>query len=312
MFKPARSSPNGFGASGSGDLSPPPPTTLTEAFVAAHTDVLCQILQAQQRMAQQLQQMPPIQQKLRPYKAYSPKVPTQIDINAIVGATQLLEGQKSMLNQMVYDIIQGRYGEPSQTSLADSLSQSSSASMVEQARLFNLLVAYVNQDQPQASDSILPLSRLPMDLREEERASRGNKRVLSEIDVSEWEITCKETRPREGKRRCSTGKAAQLLVGETLSQAARLRKKKKKKKLRLIKKDQQQISKPVDLPPSLCYNCRQVRHYIHNCPNLQHQDQNLGAAKCAHGKNPIFQGKPDQLNSMGNISIQEPLPHFLL
>jgi hypothetical protein len=122
MFKPARNNPNGFGALGSGDLSPPPPTTLTEAFVAAHTDVLCQILQAQQQTAQQLQRMPPMQQKLRPSKPCSPKVPTQSDINAIVGATQLLEGQNSMLSQMVYDIIQGRYGEPSQTSLADSLS----------------------------------------------------------------------------------------------------------------------------------------------------------------------------------------------
>jgi hypothetical protein len=150
-----------------------------------------------------------------------------------------------------------------------------------------------------------------MDLRKEERASQGNKQVLSEIDVSEWEITCKETHPCEGKRRCDTGKATQLPVGETLSQAMRLRKK-KKKKLRLIKKGQQQISQPGDLPPRLCYNCRQPGHYIHNCPNVQHQDQNLGAAKCAHGKNPIFRGKPDQLNSMGNISIQEPLPHFLL
>jgi hypothetical protein len=143
-----------------------PPTTMTEAFVAAHTDVLCQILQAQQRMAQQLQQMPPMQQRLQPSKPCSPEVPTQSDINAIVGATQLLEGQNSMLNQMVYDVVQGRYGEPSQTSLADSLSQSLSTSMVEQARLFSLLVEYVNQDQPQASDSILPPSRLPMDLRE--------------------------------------------------------------------------------------------------------------------------------------------------
>jgi hypothetical protein len=64
MFKPARSNPNGFGASGSSDLTLPPPTTLTKAFVAAHTDVLCQILQEQQRMARQLQQMPPMQQKL--------------------------------------------------------------------------------------------------------------------------------------------------------------------------------------------------------------------------------------------------------
>jgi hypothetical protein len=64
MFRSARSFPNGFGASSSGDLSPPPPTMLTEAFVAAHTDVLCQILQTQQRMAQQLQQMSSMQQKL--------------------------------------------------------------------------------------------------------------------------------------------------------------------------------------------------------------------------------------------------------
>jgi hypothetical protein len=175
MFRPARSNTNGFDASGSGDLTLPPLTTLTEAFVAPHTEVLCQILQAQQRLAQQLQQMPPMQQKLQPSKPYSPEVPTQSDINAIVGATQLLEGQNSMLHQMVYDIIQGRYGEPSQTSLADSLSQSLSSSMVEQARLFNLLEGYVNQDRPQASDSILPPSRLPMDLREEERANRGNK-----------------------------------------------------------------------------------------------------------------------------------------
>jgi hypothetical protein len=95
-------------------------------------------------MAQQLQQMPPMQQYLRPSKPCSPKVPTQSDINTIVGATKLLEGQNLMLNQMVYDIIQGCYGEPSQTSLADSLSQSLFASMVEQARLFNLLVEYVN------------------------------------------------------------------------------------------------------------------------------------------------------------------------
>jgi hypothetical protein len=76
-----------------------------------------------------------------------------------------------MLNQRVYDSIQGHYGGPSQTSLADSLYQSLSASMVEQARLFNLLLEYVNQDQPQVSNSILPLSQLPMDLRKEERAS---------------------------------------------------------------------------------------------------------------------------------------------
>jgi hypothetical protein len=75
MFRPAWNNPNDFEASGSGDLTQPPPTMLTEAFVAAHTEVLCQLLQTQQQMAQQLQQMPrnrsfnlpsPIHQKYPP------------------------------------------------------------------------------------------------------------------------------------------------------------------------------------------------------------------------------------------------------
>jgi hypothetical protein len=138
MDGPIPNTPNGFGALSSGDLSPQLPTMLTEAFVAVQTEVLCRILQAQQRVAQQLQQLQPMQQEPRPFEPCSPRVPTQTDINAIVGAIQMLEGQNSVLNQIVYDIIQGRYGESSQTSLADSLSQSLSASMVEQARLFNL------------------------------------------------------------------------------------------------------------------------------------------------------------------------------
>jgi hypothetical protein len=148
MFRPAWNNPNDFEASGSGDPTLPPPTMLTEAFVEAHTEVLCQLLQTQQQMAQQLQQMPPMQSKLQPSKPCSPEVPTPKDINAIVGATQLLEGQNSVLGQIVYDVIQGRYGKPYQNNLAACLSQSLSASMVEQARLFNLLEKYVNQDQP--------------------------------------------------------------------------------------------------------------------------------------------------------------------
>jgi hypothetical protein len=38
MFRPAWNNPIGFDASGSGDLMLPPPTMLTEAFVAAHTE----------------------------------------------------------------------------------------------------------------------------------------------------------------------------------------------------------------------------------------------------------------------------------
>jgi hypothetical protein len=39
-----RSTPNGFGASGSGDLPPPLPMTPVETFMATQTEVLPQIL----------------------------------------------------------------------------------------------------------------------------------------------------------------------------------------------------------------------------------------------------------------------------
>jgi hypothetical protein len=77
-----------------------------------------------------------------------------------------------------------------------------------------------------------------MDLRAEEDAIRGNKRVISEIDVSEWEITCTETCPRKGKQRCNANEATQLPASATLSRAARLKRKKERKRLRLIKKSQ--------------------------------------------------------------------------
>jgi hypothetical protein len=264
-------------------------------------------------MAQQLQQMPPMQSKHQPSKPCSPEVPTQRDINAIVGVTQLLEGQNSVLNQMVYDIIQGRYGNPYQNSLADNLSQSLSASMVEQARLFNLLEEYVNQDQPQASDSTLPPSRLPMDLRAEERANKGSKRELSEIDVSDWEITCTETYPREGKRSCDPSKTTQLPANETPSRTSMRAKKKERKRLRLIEETQQLISKPKGLPPRFCYNCRQPGHFANKCPNPRQQKpqqhkQNPGSA--INNNKPSPQVEQSQLNFLGNTSIPEPFLTF--
>jgi hypothetical protein len=152
-----------------------------------------------------------------------------------------------------------------------------------------------------------------MDLREEERANRGNKQVLSEIDVSEWEITCKETCLREGKRRCDTSKATQLPVGGMLTHATRLRRKMKKKRLRLIKKGQQQISKPGELPPRLCYNCRQPGHYANEYPKPrqqkpQQQRQNPGSAKDNHSIKPSFQVEQSQLNFLGNTSMHELFP----
>jgi hypothetical protein len=308
MFRPAWNNPNEIEASGSGDLTQPPPTILTEAFVAAHTKVLCQLLQTQQQMAQQLQQMPPMQSKLQPSKPCSPEVPTQKDINAIVGITQLLEGQNSVLNQIVYDIIEGRYGKPYQNSLADSLSQSLSVSMAEQARLFSLLEEYVNQDQLQASDSILPPSRLPMDLRAEEKIGQGHKRGLPEIDVSEWEITCTETCPRKGKRSCNPSKTTQRTASTPPVRTSKKAKKKERKRLRLIQEAQQPISTPKDLPPRLCYNCRQPGHFANKCPNPrqqkpQQQKQNPGSA--INNNEPSPRVEQRQLNIMGNTSIPE-------
>jgi hypothetical protein len=52
MVCSTRSTPNRFDASGSGDLPPPLPMTPVETFMATPTEVLCQILQTQQQMAQ--------------------------------------------------------------------------------------------------------------------------------------------------------------------------------------------------------------------------------------------------------------------
>jgi hypothetical protein len=59
MVGPTRSSPNGFGATGSSELPPPPPMTPSEAFMATQTEVLHQILQTQQQISQQMNRGPP-------------------------------------------------------------------------------------------------------------------------------------------------------------------------------------------------------------------------------------------------------------
>jgi hypothetical protein len=86
-----------------------------------------------------------------------------------------------------------------------------------------------------------------MDLRAEERANKGSKRVLSEIDVSEWEITCTETCPREGEQSYNPNKTTQPPASETPSRTTKRAKKKEMKRLRLIEETQQPISKPKDL-----------------------------------------------------------------
>jgi hypothetical protein len=148
-----------------------------------------------------------------------------------------------------------------------------------------------------------------MDLRAEEKADQGHKRGLSEIDVSEWEITGTETYPREGERRGSTNKPTQLPASATPSRTAKRAKKKERKRLHLIEETQQPISKPIDLPPRLCYNCRQPGHSANECPNPRQQKpqqhkQNPGSA--IDNNKPSPQVEQSQLNFLGNTSIPEP------
>jgi hypothetical protein len=150
--------------------------------------------------------------------------------------------------------------------------------VVEQARLCNLLVGHLKESQLNPSDSLLPPSKLPMDLTKEERKSRSHKRAFPEMDFSEWGITLREFCPRRGKQRDDNGK-----------------------------KPRQQASKPKELPLRICYNCRQPGHYANTCPNPRldkphPQRQDSKASKSHHNKKPNIQGKQDQCNFMGIVS----------
>jgi hypothetical protein len=80
----------------------------------------------------------------------------------------MLKKQNSVLSHIVDNILQDRYPGLSQTSLTDGLSQVLFTSTVEQARLCKLLVDNTKKSQLNTSDSLLPPSKLPMDLTKEE------------------------------------------------------------------------------------------------------------------------------------------------
>jgi hypothetical protein len=48
---------------------------------------------------------------------------------------------------------------------------------------------------------------------------------------------------------------------------------------------------------------------MRNCLDPQQQKQNFRGTKGDHGKKLIIQWKPIQLNSTGNLSLQEQPPH---
>jgi hypothetical protein len=111
----------------------------------------------------------------------------------------MLEEQNSVLSHIVDNILQDRYQGLSQTSLTNGLSQALFMYVVEQAHLCNSLVDHMKKSQLNPYDSLLPPSKLPMDLTKEEGKSRSHKRAFPEMDLSEWGITCKEFCPRNGR-----------------------------------------------------------------------------------------------------------------
>jgi hypothetical protein len=183
----------------------------------------------------------------------------------------------------VGNILQDRYQGLSPTSLTDGLSQALFTSMVEQARLCNLLVDHMKKSQLNNSDSLLPPSKLPMELTKEEGKSRSHKRAFPEMDLSEWGITLREFCPRGGKQSDNSGK-----------------------------KPRQQASKSKELLPRICYNYRQHRHYANKCPNPRRNKphpprQGSKANENHHDKKPIIQVKQGQHNFMCIVSTREHL-----
>jgi hypothetical protein len=216
--------------------------------------------------------------KPEPSESCSPRVPTQGYIDTIAGAIKMLEEQNSVLSHIVDNILQDRYQGLSQTSLTDGLSQALFTSVVEQARLCNLLVDHMKKSQLNTPDSLLPPSKLPIDCTKEEGRSQNRKRVFPEMDLSEWEINCKEFCPRKGKQNDNNDK-----------------------------KSRQRASKPKELPPRIFYKCRQPGHYANTCPNPRlnkprSQRQGSKASKSHQNKKSNMQGKQDQRNFMGSVS----------
>jgi hypothetical protein len=211
-------------------------------------------------------------EKPQPFEYCSHQVPTQGDIDTITGAIEMLEEQNSVLSHIVDNILQDRYQVLSQTSLTDGLSQTLFTSVVEQARLCNLLADHMKKSQLNTSD------KLPMDLTNEEGKRRSHKRPFPKMDLSDWGITLKEFCPRKGKQSDHSGK-----------------------------KPRQQASKPKELTPRIFYNCRQPGHFTNKCPNPRQnkphpQRQGSKASKSHHNKKPNIQGKQDQCNFMSIVS----------
>ena len=175
----------------------------------------------------------------------------------------MFEEQKLVLNQIVHNVIHGHYQGLSQTSLTDSLSQSLSESMVEQARLFNLLVNHTNQSQQSQDsnqhilESLLPPSKLPMDLRKEERKIWSHKKVLPRMDLNGWEITCTKVPQRDGKQSGNVSNINGLVKTQLTTTPRGL--------VKLMKRS-------LTAQCQVCFKCGECGHSFQECPSSTWSD----------------------------------------
>jgi hypothetical protein len=102
------------------------------------------------------------------------------------------------------------------------------------------------------SDSLLPPSKLLMDLTKEEGKSWRRKRAFPEMDLSEWGITYKEFCPRKSKQSDDIGKIDQLVESETRSQAE------------ILEERMRKILYPYH---QLCFKCGDRNHLLQSCPS---------------------------------------------
>jgi hypothetical protein len=77
---------------------------------------------------------------------------------------------------------------------------------------------------------------------------------------------------------------------------------------------QPQVSKPKELSPRICYNCRQPGHYANECPiprriKTEQQNQNPGVARAIVTRKPTIQVMQGQLNFTGNL-LSESMPPY--
>jgi hypothetical protein len=160
---------------------------MVEAFLPAQKGMLCQTLQTQQQLVQMLQQQLPLSAnpdgpklvaqtmistgkdpgKTQPYESFSPRVPTQGDIDTSADAIKMLEEQNLVLGRIVDNILQDCYQGLSQTSLTDGLSQLLFTSVVEQAHICNLLVDHMRKSQLNTSTTTTKATNGPYQGRRE-------------------------------------------------------------------------------------------------------------------------------------------------